>query len=129
VRFDRVYRCAVNFRIAWVPAGARVTSCVFNGGDRPTARVQLRSGGSSFSVSAGPASATAAKPVNPNTTYAGTPMEYTDAGRVRRVAGNQVVTVDQGDVPLAKDDALRLAAGVQPVTTPDPASWPADPLH
>ncbi|GAA2608038.1 hypothetical protein [Paractinoplanes durhamensis] len=128
-RFDQVYRCAVNFRLTWVPAATAITSCEFVGGAQPWARVHLSTGRATYSVNVTAAAATAAKPVNPNTDYSGTPLEYTDAGRVRRVAGAQVVTVDQGDVLLAKNDALHLAAAVQPVTATDPAGWPADPLH
>jgi len=129
VRFDRVYRCAVNFRTTWVPSKTTATSCEFVGGDQPWARVSLSSGAATYSVDVGMAEATAAKPVRPNTTYAGQPMEYTDAGRVRRVVGDRVVTLDPANGTLAKNDALRLAAGIQPVTAPEPAEWPADPMR
>jgi hypothetical protein len=129
VRFDRVYRCAVNFRLTWMPPNATVTSCVFNGGERPSATVHLSSGAASFLVSVTSGPGLNVKPVRPNSDYSGTPMEYSDAGRVRLLAGDRMVTVEQLDVQLARSDALHLAAAVEPITTTDPAGWPSDPLR
>jgi len=127
LRFDRVYRCAVNFTLGWTPPGTAVASCGFNGGPGPSSRVYLTTGAARYSIFVYPAAASAAKPVQPNAEYAGTAMELRE-GRVRRIAGDWEVMLDP-QVPLADNDALRLAAGVQPVEAPYPAGWPGVPLH
>jgi hypothetical protein len=126
VRFDRVYRCAVNFTLSWVPAGATVTGCQFSGGQRPMARSFLTVGGRKFSIFV--TSVSGEKPVNTNAEYAGIPLEYGES-RVRRVAGDREISVDQETEPLTREDALRLAASVEPIAGTDPADWPAGPLR
>lgn len=126
LRFDRVYRCAVNFTIGWVPPGATVVGCSFAGGPKPGARSYLTLGDKKFSVFV--ASASTEKPVRADTEYAGVPMEYRES-RVRRAIGDREVSVDQETDPLTRDDALHLTSSVEPVAAQNPADWPASPVR
>lgn len=126
LRFDRVYRCAVNFTVTWVPAGATVTGCAFSGGTRPMARSYLTLADKKFSIFVTKVSTE--KPVRANTEYAGIALEYQES-RVRRAVGDREVSIDQETDPLVRDDALRLAASVEPIASQNPADWPATPLR
>ncbi|MFI5915816.1 hypothetical protein [Dactylosporangium sp. NPDC051541] len=127
LRFDRVYRCVVNFTVTWTPPATAVTACGFSGGANPAARTYFKAGDSEFSILVQSAALTAVKPIQPNVEYGGVAMEYRE-GRVSRLAGDLLITLDPHTAALlGQQDALRLVAGVQPVPNSDPAAWPADP--
>jgi hypothetical protein len=130
VRFDRVFRCAVSFRLPSVPAGTEVTGCGFGvfGTTPVSTSVWLAAAGSRFSVSAW-AGRDTAKPVTPNVEMSGQPMEYA-AGRVRRVVGDQVVALEPGiSDSLPQEYALQIVSGCVLVPSSDPSAWPSNPVR
>ncbi|MET7392463.1 hypothetical protein ABZS66_03085 [Dactylosporangium sp. NPDC005572] len=79
LRVDHVLTCAVPFRLAWAPQGARAEGCGASTGTSPlldsvrqTSWIELPAGGS-FAITAFPRGTTEA--VDPNRTYAGRQLE------------------------------------------------------
>ncbi len=133
VTFDHVLRCAVPFRLTWVPAGSTLEACsmVFDDHGEATGSATVRIGAGAVTVAVGPGASVRA----PTTTINGRPAtvrSYPGDG------GNVVlqIDVDFGDhvVELlaegGHDEATvrHLAEGYRDVAGTDPAAWPVSPL-
>lgn len=127
LRFDRVHRCVVNFRLTWVPDGAVVDSCAFDlrapDGVRSSA-MGIRVSDARFEVFT--LDAAQAEPVTANIEVGGRPMEGS-RGRIRYGYGDGVVQLEPGRISLGPPDAQRVIGGFEPVAGRDPATWP-DPV-
>jgi hypothetical protein len=133
VRFDRVLRCVVPFRLSWVPAGSTVDSCsVLFSSDRVTGSATIRvPNGGYVTVSAEPDGKTRAG----NTVIGGRPA------LVREYPGDAKALIFQIDIDWAdhvvdllaegrydKSVVLQVAQGYREITGADPAAWLANPL-
>lgn len=121
IRFDRVHRCVVNFRLAWTPPGATVDSCSFalTAPDGVSvSSMGLRGGGTVFNVLT--STGEFAAPLNPNTVVAGRQVEVTE-GSTRYDYGGGIVEVEP--TSISPSDALQVIGGFEPVPGRDPTTW------
>jgi hypothetical protein len=131
VRFDRVYRCAVPFRLTGAPPGAKVTTCNLSFlGSAVLASATVRISDWHVTASLMPGTVT-----DPNETLGGHPAHVTEQ---RGDGGSKImeIRVDLGGQVAdftaegTYDPAVvrSLAAGFAPAGGPGTADWPASPL-
>ena len=134
VRFDRVYRCAVPFRLTGL-VSARMTKCshdVDADGPRHAANVWLQLGDAEaeYQIAVG-----RADPVTPNDTIGDRPVEISKPTGAAILEGQIRYAYDWGTAyfwafygPIDEAVFRSLVTAFTPVPDSDPAAWPRTPL-
>ncbi|WP_144122311.1 hypothetical protein [Catellatospora sichuanensis] len=132
VRFDRVFRCVVGFRLAWTPSGTRLTDCSFEAVGRPGrvatySGVRLVTGKAWWWVNnhdradldtSGPFVEVEGRRIQSDKNAAG--YAY---------SGTQAASLSPGKPSISQADANRVMGHFVPVPGDFPQAWVQDPLH
>ncbi|GAB4046993.1 hypothetical protein [Catellatospora paridis] len=132
VRFDRVRRCVVGFRLAWTPPGTRMTDCSFEAVGRPGrvatySGARLATGGAWWWVNTH----------NRADLDTSGPFVEIDGRRIQSAknaagyaySGTQAASLSPGTPSISQGDANRVMGHFAPITGDFPQAWVQDPLR